>query len=242
MISPAAIDALGRIQARASDVMQAYKSGASGTKNDVNIGFRNPEPSQDPLSVSVPQNAFLATRSAEGAATFTRDGALSIRNGNLVTSDGSPVLGFAPGATPGSVPVPLQLPQADVALGRCNDVRMESDGTLAFTRTSIDPRTTERTVERVAIGTVALARFPAGTQTVRLDATRAAAPPGIPPHFGTPEDGTFGGLATYSRDTGAIDIDTSLSRLSEAYIAFSAVHAAQKAHGNGEKTIMDLIK
>lgn len=242
MISPAVADALGRIQARADDVMQAYRSGATGKNTDVNVGFRMLEPSTDALSVSAPANAFFATRSGDGTATYTRDGAFNIRNGALVTSDGSAVLGFAAGDKPGGVVAPLQLPQADVALGRCNDVRVESDGTLAFTRTSIDPRTTERTVERVAVGTIALARFPAGTQTIRLDATRAAAPAGIPPHLGTPADGTFAGLATYSRDTGAIDIDTSLAKLSEAYIAFSALHTAQKAHGNGEKTVMDLIK
>jgi len=242
MISPSTIDALSRIQARAQDVMQAYRSGASGTYTDVNIGSRPPEVTNDALSVAVPTNAFLATRTADGAPAFTRDGGLSIRGGALVTSDGSPVLGYPADAARGSIPVPLQLPAADVALGRCDDVRIESDGTLAFTRASIDPRTTARTVERVAAGTVALARFPAGTQPIRLDATRAAAPAGIPPHFGTPEDGTFGGLATYSRDVGSVDVDTSLAKLSEAYLAFSALHAAQKAHGGTEKTTMDLIK
>ena len=40
----------------------------------------------------------------------------------------------------------------------------------------------------------------------------------------------------------SVDIDTGLQRLSEAYVAFSALQAANKAQGAGSKVIMDLLK
>jgi hypothetical protein len=152
------------------------------------------------------------------------------------------VLGFAGGDARGALATPLTLPTNDVALGRCADVRIESDGTVSYTRSTIDPRTTERLVERVTAGKIALARFPAGTQPIRLDERQVGAPQGIPPHLGTPADGTFAGLATYARDTGSVDIDTSLDKLSDAYRAFSALAAANKARGATEQSAMDLLK
>ncbi len=242
MISPAAAAALERIQARANDVLQAYTSGGSAAFGDVNLNARAPEHTQDPLSVAAPNGAYFAVRTTHGATAYTRDGGFAIVNGTLTGSDGSAVLGYRAGDQPGAVPRPIVLPRADVALGRCADVRVESDGTVSYTRSSIDPRTQERRVERVVAGRVALARFPAGTAPVRLDATHVAAPAGIPPHLGTPADGTFAGLATYARDTGSVDIDVSLQKLADAYIAFSALHAAQRAHGEVSKTAMDLVK
>jgi hypothetical protein len=60
--------------------------------------------------------------------------------------------------------------------------------------------------------------------------------------LGTPADGTFAGIATYARDTGSVDIDTSLDKLSEAYRAFSALAAANRARGGTDQTAMDLLK
>jgi hypothetical protein len=134
------------------------------------------------------------------------------------------------------------LPPSDYALGRCGDIRIESDGTVSYTRPTVDPRTTVRGVERVTVGKVALARFPAGTMPVRLDDRHVGAPQGIAPHLGTPADGTFSGLATYSRDIGAVDVDASLVKLSEAYRALSALAAANKARGGADQTAMDLLK
>ena len=122
------------------------------------------------------------------------------------------------------------------------DARVESDGTVAYTRAAIDPRTGARSVERVVLGRIALARFPAGTQPARLDAARVAAPPGVVPHLGTPADGTFPALATYSRDAGAIDIDAGVARLDEAYRAFEALGAVVKSRASVQKTTMDLVK
>ncbi|GAC1415036.1 MAG: hypothetical protein NVSMB5_03750 [Candidatus Velthaea sp.] len=242
MIAGPTLDALARIQARAQDAMQAYRAGSTPSKADVPIADRAPEYSSDPLSVAAPSGTYFAVRDRTGSQAFTRDGSFTIGGRALLGADGRAILGYPAGSARGGVPAPLELPAADAALGRCGDVRIESDGTLAYTRISIDPRTQERSVERIAAGTIVLAKFPAGTQPIRLDATTVGAPPGIPAHLGTPADGTFAGLATYSRDTGGVDIDASLDRLSEAYLAFSALHAANKARGGVEKTTLDLVK
>ncbi|MGD0472740.1 MAG: hypothetical protein ABSB70_05935 [Candidatus Velthaea sp.] len=241
MIAAATAEALSRIAARAQDVARAYTAGGFATNNDVNA-VRSPEHASDPLSVAAPPNAYFVTEDAGGARSFTRDGGLTVERGALRAADGAAILGYPGGDARGSLPVPLTLPANDVALGRCTNVRVESDGTLSYTRSTIDPRTTERSVERVTAGRIALARFPAGTQPVRLDERRVAAPQGIPAHLGTPADGTFAGLATYARDTGAVDVDASLVKLSEAYRAFSALAAANKARGGTDQTAMDLLK
>jgi hypothetical protein len=62
------------------------------------------------------------------------------------------------------------------------------------------------------------------------------------PHLGAPADGGFAALATRARDAGNVDIDMGLQRLSEAYVAFSALQAANKAQGAGSKVVMDLLK
>jgi flagellar basal body rod protein FlgG len=242
MIAPATVDALNRIAARAQDVMRAYEAGGFGRSNDVNVGTRPAEHAADPLSVVAPANAYFVSQSATGARTFTRDGGFSIDHGMLHGADGAAILGYAAGDARGALPAPLTLPAKDVALGRCANVRLESDGTLSYTRSAIDPRTTERHIERITAGKIALARFPAGTQPIRLDDRHVGAPQGIPPHLGTPADGTFAGLATYARDTGAVDVDTSLEKLADAYRAFSALAAANKARGGSDQTAMDLLK
>jgi len=242
MIAPGTVDALNRIQARAQDVMRAHTAGGFGVSNDVNTGARSPEYASDPLSVAAPPNAYFVTQSPSGVRTFTRDGGFSLDRGTLRGADGAAILGYAGGDARGVLPAPLMLPANDVALGRCANVRVESDGTVSYTRSTIDPRTTERSIERVTAGKIALARFPAGTQPIRLDERHVGAPQGIAPHVGTPADGTFAGLATYARDTGAVDIDTSLDKLAEAYRAFSALAAAHKARGGADQTAMDLLK
>jgi flagellar basal body rod protein FlgG len=241
LISAATADALNRIAARAQDVARAYTAGGFATNNDVNTA-RAPQFAGDPLSVCAPPNAYFVTETSNGARSFTRDGGFALERGTLRGADGAAILGYPGGDARGTLPVPLTLPANDVALGRCSNVRIESDGTVSYTRSTIDPRTTERGVERITAGRVALARFPAGTQPIRLDERRVGAPQGIPPHFGTPADGTFAGLATYARDSGTVDVDTSLAKLSEAYRAFSALAAASKARGGTDQTAMDLLK
>jgi hypothetical protein len=222
--------------------MRAYTAGGFALDNGVNTAHRAPERASDPLSVVAPANAYFVTQGAHGVRTFTRDGGFALVDGVLRGTDGGAVLGYRAGATHGALPEPLALPATDVALGRCSNARVESDGAVSYTRTTIDPRTGERGVERLTVGTLALARFPAGTQPLRVDDRHVAAPAGIPPLLGTPADGTFGGLATYARDTGLVDVDTSLEKLADAYRSFAALAAANKARGTTEQTAMDLLK
>jgi len=242
LISSTLSDAMDRIASRAQDALSAYGTGATPLHNDVVDSTQVPLRASDPLSVVAPTSSYFVTRTAEGAQRYTRDGAFHLDGDALMTADGAHVLGFASGTARGGVPVPLRLDARDVALGRASEVRVESDGSVAYTRTSIDPRSGERQIERVCAGTVALARFPAGTAPMRVDATHAGAPAGVAPHLGTPADGTFAGLATYARDPGNIDLNASLAKLSEAYLAFSALRTAQQARFGSMRTATELVK
>jgi len=239
MLAPASLDALKRIADRANDVLAAYTSGAIPRFGDVSAS-KAPLPSDDPLSVAAPPGAWFVTLDERGARTYTRAGGFHIgSDGTLQTVDGARVLGTSAG---GGVLAPLRLPEPDRTLGRCTDVHLEGDGVLAYSRISIDPRTRERSLERSAVGRIALARFPAGANPQRVDATHFAAVAGVVPHLGAPADGAFAELATHARDVGSIDIDLGLQRLTDAYVAFSALAAAQSAQRADSKVTMDLLK
>lgn len=239
MIGAAPVDVLARIAERADDVLSAYTPGGFPVRGDVRAAAA-PLKVDDPLSVAAPPDAWFVTETNTGTRLYTRAGAFGVgADGMLRGADGHAVLGFANGSL---VTAPLALPEPDRTLGRCVDLRIESDGTLAYTRSAIDPRTRERTAERVVVGTLALARFPAGTAPQRLDATHVAAPDGVVPHVGRASDGAFGPLTTYARDGGGLDLDAGLARLSEAYLTFRAVAAAKRADLGEEKTALDLVK
>ncbi|MDP9110476.1 MAG: hypothetical protein M3M96_02420, partial [Candidatus Eremiobacteraeota bacterium] len=149
------------------------------------------------------------------------------------------VLGFA---TDGSPLSELHGDSVDVALGRTENLRVEADGSVCYDRTSIDPRTGEKERERVAVGRIALARFPAATKFQQSDAERVLPPQGVVPHLGRPGDGNFTKVAPMHSAASHIDLAASLSRLSDAYLAFDALTAAHKAQGGIGKTAMDLLK
>lgn len=239
MLGTATLEALKHIADRANDVLAAYTPGAVPRFGDVN-GTAPPLPFDDPLSVAAQPGSWFVTLDDRGTRTYTRAGSFHIgADGTLRTIDGARVLGTPAGGAPLA---PLRLPEPDRTLGRTADVHLEDDGQLVYTRTSIDPRTRERSLERTVVGRVALARFPAGGNPQRLDATHFGAVAGVVPHIGAPADGGFAALTTRARDIGNVDIDTGLQRLQEAYVAFSALQAAHKAEGAGSKVVMDLLK
>jgi flagellar basal body rod protein FlgG len=235
------LDAYERVLSRAQDLRDAFRAGSVPLNADVRTA-PTVVPSSDPLSVVPPPGAWLITRSSDGVRAYERDGALSLDDGVLRTRDGAEVLGYPGGDARGAVPVPLRVPETDRALGRAAGARVEDDGTVAYQRAAIDPRTGTRSAERVVLGRLALARFPAGTQPQRLDAARVAVPPGVVPHLGAPADGTFPAVATSSRDAGAVDIAAGVARLDEAYRAFEALGAAVKSRASVQKTAVDLVK
>jgi len=241
MLNASPLDAYDRIAARAQDVREVFRSGAIPLNDDVRAPAAA-APSPDPLSVVPPPGAWIVTRAADGTRAYERDGAFSLADGVMRTRDGAEVLGYPRGDARGTVPAPLRVPAVDAALGRASDARIEPDGSVAYSRATIDPRTGVRRDERVTLGRIALARFPAGTHPQRLDAARVAAPPGVAPHLGTPGDGTFAPLATFSRDPGAIDLAASVAKLDEAYRAFEAIGAAVRSQSSLTKTAVDLVK
>ena len=241
MAGASPLDAYERVLSRAHDLRDAFRAGATPLNDDVRTAPQVTA-SSDPLSIVPPPGSWLVTRGADGVRAYERDGALSVDGGVLRTRGGAEVLGYPGGDARGAVPVPLRVAGTDRALGRGADARIEPDGTVAYTRAAIDPRTGARAVERVVLGRVALARFPAGTQPARLDGARVAAPHGVVPHLGTPADGTFPALATFSRDAGTIDFAAGVARLDEAYRAFEAMGAVMKSRASVQKTTVDLVK
>jgi hypothetical protein len=136
----------------------------------------------------------------------------------------------------------LHVDPVDAALDRVMDPHVEPDGTFAYTRTAIDPRTGQRERQRVAAGRVALARFPASTSLGGADGRQFVAPDGVVPHIGSASDGSFGKLLPMHRTPSGVDLDASLARLKDAYVAFDALQAAETAKGHTGKVVMDLLK
>jgi flagellar basal body rod protein FlgG len=239
VIDPATSAGLARIAARERDVMHVYDSGFIPEANDI-ARKGTVVPSVDPLCVAIPEGAFVVTPHPNGSLAYARDGALTIVDGELRAHDGGAVLGF--GIVDRSRLVPLRVDPYDSAQGRVANARIEADGTFAYARTTIDPRSGERRSENVTVGRIALARFPAGTQPTRIDARHVAPPAGVRPEFGLPGDGGFAKLVTRSRDLGRVDIVASLEKMREAYVSFEALRAAHHVRGGIEKTAMDLVK
>jgi flagellar basal body rod protein FlgG len=230
---------LEKIASRERDTMHAYEPGFVPESSDVARPSR-PVPVADALSVAAPQGAYFLGVDANGKIAFSRDGAFAIAGGELRAPGGRPVLGFALGDRRSLAP--LRIDPYDSALGRVSDARVDADGTFGYTRTSIDPRSAGRRSERIIVGRVAIARFPAGTQPVRVDSVHVTAPAGVGAQIGVPADGSFAALAPHSRDLGSVDLVASLERMKEAYDSFEAQRAAHHARGEVEKTTMDLVK
>ncbi len=241
MIDRATSDALGRIAARASDALGSYDAGFEPALSDATTRATRWTPSLDPLSVAAPSGDYFVSRDATGAVRYSRDGGFVFANGELRTRDGAAVLGVPAGSTSATL-APLRIDGVDAVLGRVAAARIDADGTVTAERASIDPRTGERRVERVVLGRIALARFPAGSAPERIDATHVRAPGGVAPALGYPGTGDRGALRVGARDLGRLDTVASLERLSEAYQEFEALSAAGGARGKLGRVAMDLLK
>ena len=239
MIDPAMAASLARVEARQRDVSQAYRSGFLPESSDVAVRSTM-LPSADPLAVVAPEGAYFVTPDASGTIEFSRDGRFAVSGGELRAADGRPVMGFAFGGR--AALAPLRVDPYDAALGRASDARIDVAGTFSYARTTVDPRSGERRAERVTVGRIALARFPAGTQPERTNALVVRPPRGVVAHIGVPADGTFAPIATHARDLGRIDIVAGLERMSDAYRSLEALRAAHHVRGSLEKTTMDLLK
>jgi flagellar basal body rod protein FlgG len=239
MIDAGTSAALARIAARERDVANAYRPGFVPESNDVAHAPRAIA-TPDPLSVAAPPGAYFLNADQNGKIAFSRDGAFHIVDGELRGPDGRAVLGFAPGNR--NALTPLRIDPYDRALGGAHNASIDAGGTLGYVRTSVDPRSGERRVERVTVGKLAVARFPAGTQPVRIDAVHVAPPPGVKAQIGVPADGNFSALVPHARDLGGVDIIAGLEKMKEAYDSFDVLRAAHRARGATEKTALDLVK
>lgn len=239
MIDGAISAGLERIAARERDVRGAYEPGFTPEATDAMRASRITR-SDDPLSVAAPDGAYFARAGADGKVQFTRDGSFAIDDGVLGDRGGRPVLGFSVGDR--TRVAPLRIDPYDAALGRASGAHVDADGTFAYTRTSIDPRSGERRAERVVVGRVALARFPAGTLPVRANDSSLTAPAGVSPAFGVPADGNFKPLYARARDLGRMDVIVGIEKMREAYENFEALRAANHVRGSFAKTTMDLLK
>jgi flagellar basal body rod protein FlgG len=236
---PSLSAALDRIAERAADVRRAYVPGAVPAHDDVETAKAVSDFTLDPLSVAAPENAYFVTNDEHGRRAYTRDGSFAFRGGKLVDADGTPVLGIR---VPGGPLAELSVDPVDEALGRMGNAGIDRDGTVFYQRESVDPRSRARESQRVALGRLALARFPAGTRLECSDASHSVAPTGVVPQTGVAGDGRFGPLALRRRERSRIDLDQSIMRLKDAYLAFDALQAAQAAKAHLGKTAMDLLK
>jgi flagellar basal body rod protein FlgG len=238
-VNAAIRDAFDTIARRADDVQRAFTPGAQPAFDDVATPGDRSRVIFDPLSAAAPPDAYFISSDERGRTTYTRDGALQLAGGAICGADGRPMYGFAPGQPALSA---LRVDPVDLALGRTANLRVESDGSVVYDRAAIDPRTGARETQRVVLGTLALARFPAATKLPVADASHVLAPPGVVAHVGRAGDGSFGRLTPMHREQSRIDFDRSLDRLHDAYAAFDALGAANKAKSGLTKTAMDLLK
>ncbi|MDE2481661.1 MAG: hypothetical protein KGN02_05690 [bacterium] len=238
LVDPNVDRALERIAERERDVQHAYTPGAFAVRDDA-AARPSVRAELDPLAAAAPDGAFFVTTDDRGRTAYTRDGACTLRDGMLVGVAGSPMLGFvsAHGGTR-----ELRVDPVDLALGRIEHPRIEANGAFAYDRLVVDPRTGTTERERVEVGRLALARFPAGTAFAAASDARVAAPDGVLPHVGRARDGTFGALAPMHRATSGIAIDRGLDRLHDAYLAFDAMIAARTARDGASKTTLGLVK
>jgi flagellar basal body rod protein FlgG len=237
-VNPVVDAALDSIAQRAQDVRRAFTPGAAPRNDDVAKPQSASQFALDPLSVAPPGEAYFVV-GGDGGPAYTRDGALRVQDGILADAAGCPVLGKDEASDPLR---PLQIDPVDVALGRAGDPHVEADGSFVYMRAVVDPRSGAHEVQRVVVGRLALARFPAGTRLGGEDAVHVAAPGGVVPHVGLPGNGSFAPLQPMRRERSRVDLDESLIRLKEAYLAFDALQAAETAKGRLGKTAMDLLK
>jgi flagellar basal body rod protein FlgG len=231
--------ALDRIAERAADVRRAFTPGAVAQYDDVAATQRSSDFTLDPLAVVAPEDAYFVARDEQGTKTYTQDGSFSVRDGKLVDAQGRSILGSRGS---GGTITQLEVDPVDEALDRIRDASVERDGTFVYRRMVVDPRSGAAHAQRVVVGRVALARFPAGTRLETKDGSHCLAPADVAAQTGLPGNGGFPPLLTMHRERSRIDVDESLVRLRDAYLAFDALQAAEAAKAHAGKTTMDLLK
>lgn len=238
MIDPSFARLAENIQSRNVEILSALKPGFQPVHDDVRARPRVLA-ANDPLTVEAPPDARFIIAGAQGRQSYTREGTFVCRDGRLELPSGEAVLGYSgTDATLGEI----RIARNDRLCGRVQHLRVERGGELVYERETLDPRNGLPQRERVVAGTLALARFPAGTETVR-SGNAERAPLGVAPHLGRPADGGFAALTLGRCELGELDLNTALARLHDAYQQLDAVAAATRAaHIGTAKTALDLVK
>jgi flagellar basal body rod protein FlgG len=238
-LSPNLSAALDRIAERAADVRRAFIPGAIPQHDDVATPASVSDFTLDPLSVVAPDGSYFITCDDSGRRSYTRDGAFSLAAGKLVDGAGQTVLGTRYSrAGLGE----LSIDGVDLALNRVRALAIERDGALVYRRAVVDPRSGAKELQRVVVGRLVLARFPAATKLASSDGSHGVPPHDLAPATGLAGEGGFAALAPMHRERSRIDVDESLARLKDAYLAFDALQAAEAAKAHLGKTTMDLLK
>jgi hypothetical protein len=228
LISDSTARALENVAARERDVLRTLPvEEAAG------------DPFAPHVPCEAPPDAYFMTRDESGRNLFMRCNALYVRGANLIDGNGRALLGYT---VSGGALQPLRVDAVDASLGLTQNVSVDSDGTVSYDRSAIDPSTGVRSLQHLTIGRLALARFPAGTRLQSVDDLYSAAPAGTAPHVGVPGEGGFPPLESPLQSAGDGSLDSGLARLQEAYLALDALRAAGAAQGSVQKTVMDLLK
>ena len=243
MINSGPAQALAELATRAQEMLHAYEPGYETTDDQIRSAtLARSEPALDPMSAAAPEGAYFMGVDSKGASFFSRDGSFGVQGTNVTWADGSRVLGYANGAAPDGAPKPLKIDAVDSALHRVGEPHVEADGSVAYTRTTVDPTTGKSRDERVVAGRIALARFPAGSAGQPLSAHRLAQPAGVAPVVGSPDSAPFGKLTPKARDLGSVDFEAGLNQLREAFLALDAMSATSRVDDKDAHVAMDLIK
>jgi len=225
------------IAARTAEVYHTGQPGFEPEHTDVRSRVRT-MPTVAPLTVAAPGDAHFIYYDHLGRRSFSRDGALMVEDGMIKNRDGKSIVGYRDASRETTE---LHIDAHDLALGRVQGLHIESNGAICYTRTFIDPHTMQRRNERVLVGTIALARFPAGTQLIAAPGGERA-PLGLEPYIGRAGDGNFAMLQPGRVDAGGIDMNRALGRIHDLYAQLEALGAANQARMGTDKTVTDLVK
>lgn len=185
--------------------------------------------------IAAPDRSFFIVQDEQGERTFTPRAVLHVDGGIVRDQSGRSVIGFS-GAD--AALAPLRIEPVDAALGIAANVTVQPDGCVAYERAVVDPASGVAGADRVAIGRIALARFPSSVQVRRIDPAHVAAPAGALPHTGTPGDG----FDMLPGSTAVSSLDAALNRLHDSYIALDALQSANQVEARTDRTAMDLLK
>ena len=249
-----------RLQETLGELDHAFTPGYRSKDNTLTVGsFTQTRPTISPLAAAAPADNWFVGVDNHGRTFYSRNGDFQFKNGQLTTPNGYTVLGFptvngkAGGKTTGpndKLPDDTQngdlealtADPVDVALGRVTNPHVEADGTVAYTRRIVDAKSKKGTDERVVMGKIALARFPAGTQLSSSDGVHMTPSNGVIASVGSPGKAGFSELMTHRVDRGSMDFAAGLAALRDAAERQKALQVATESGWHTSKITMDLLK